>query len=792
MIGGTDRQIEVQLDPDAMRSYGISPAQVSAALARENQEVPAGRIYRGDVEKLVRVTGRIVNPLAFGNIVVATKDNVPVHVRDVGTVVDGSAEARSAAYLNDTRSVSVEVLKVSGSNTVEVADAVRAMITDLQGTLPSDIEFTIVRDDSIGIRHSLSDVQITIMLGAVLTIFIIYLFLNSWRSTVITGLTLPVSVISAFFAMWIFGFTINTMTLLALSLAIGLLIDDAIVVRENIVRHIEMGKDHYRASMEATDEIGLAVLSTTMAVVAVFIPVAFMGGQIGKIFFQFGVTVAFAVLVSLFVSFTLDPMLSSVWSDPEIEHGGHAETRKKTRNPIRRFAFAFDDAFERTADRYRNALGWALRHRLTVIVVAALSIGAAFAIYPLLGFTWIPDYDAGEFNVSFRAPPGSRIEYTTDKGLAIGAVPARTAGGGSSRSSRWAAATAAARTTARCTCASSRAASAQRSQQANRDRPAAQARRDAQREAVDPGTAQHLRRRRTAADPDLRAGAGGVAARSSRREQVLEAVSNVPGITEATSSDEGEIPQLDVEVDRQQAWAAGLGIAVDLGHAAAALPGTACHALGGPQRLLARRAGDLSRLDARLAQDVERIPVLSNNIDLRTGQAVDGPAGAGGARSRAGVGPQQIDRRNLERQISLSVGVLPGYNVGDVANAARTAIASIGLPRRLSHRVRRRRAEPRGDEGLRAGGDHPRGRLHLPHPGVAVRVVHPAAGDHAGAPALVRRRGAGAAGHAGVAQHDVDDRHHHAHGAGDQERHPDDRLREPAARRAAWSGARRC
>ena len=257
---------------------------------------------------------------------------------------------------------------------MEVADAVRAMITDLQGTLPSDIEFTIVRDDSVGIRHSLSDVQLTIMLGAVLTIFIIYLFLNSWRSTVITGLTLPVSVISAFFAMWVFDFTMNTMTLLALSLAIGLLIDDAIVVRENIVRHIEMGKDHYRASMEATDEIGLAVLSTTMAVVAVFIPVAFMGGQIGKIFFQFGVTVAFAVLVSLFVSFTLDPMLSSVWSDPEIERGGHAETRKKTRNPIRRFAFAFNDAV-RAYGRPATATPSAGRcaHRLTVIVVAALS-----------------------------------------------------------------------------------------------------------------------------------------------------------------------------------------------------------------------------------------------------------------------------------------------------------------------------------------------------------------------------------------------------------------------------------
>src|SRR5687767_12536076 len=175
---------------------------------------------------------------------------------------------------------------------------------------------------------------------AILTIAIIYLFLNSWRSTVITGLTLPVSIVSAFFIMWVFGFTINTMTLMALSLAIGLLIDDAIVVRENIVRHVEMGKDHHDAAKDGTDEIGLAVMSTTFAVVAVFVPVAFMGGMIGKIFFQFGVTVAFAVLVSLFVSFTLDPMLSSVWPDPAGERA-HSGKSEKARNAIRRAGLAF-------------------------------------------------------------------------------------------------------------------------------------------------------------------------------------------------------------------------------------------------------------------------------------------------------------------------------------------------------------------------------------------------------------------------------------------------------------------
>src|SRR6266542_2484424 len=362
LSGGETRQIRIELDPSAMRSYGIAPPQVITALQGENQEVPAGRVQRGATEQLVRVTGRIVNPSAFASIVVAVRNGVPVRLGDIAKVIDGAADKRTAA-----------------------------------------------------LRDSLSDVEMNIALGAVLTILIIYLFLNSWRSTVITGLTLPVSIISAFFIMWVFGFTVNTMTLLALSLAIGLLIDDAIVVRENIVRHVQMGKDHVRAAKEGTSEIGLAVMSTSLAVVAVFIPVAFMGGMIGKIFFQFGVTVAFAVLVSLFVSFTLDPMLSSVWPDPSAEsaHGGRSIAR--ARNPIRRVGLAFDGLFERTADKYPRWLRWALSHRALVMGAAAGSIAIAGLIYPHLGFTWLPDVDGGEFNVNVRTPPGSSLSYTIAK-----------------------------------------------------------------------------------------------------------------------------------------------------------------------------------------------------------------------------------------------------------------------------------------------------------------------------------------------------------------------------------------
>jgi HAE1 family hydrophobic/amphiphilic exporter-1 len=676
--GGTTRQIKVQLNADALVAYGISPVQVSQALARENTETPAGRVFRGETERMVRVTGKIRDPMAFADVVVAVRNGAPIRVRDVATVVDGIADRRSASFIGDVRSVTLEVLKVTGSNTVAVSDGVKKVVADMARTLPPDIKLTQVRDDSIKIRESLRDVELSIALGAVLTIMIIYLFLNSWRSTVITGLTLPVSIISAFFVMWLFGFTINTMTLLALSLAIGLLIDDAIVVRENIVRHIEMGKEHHRAALEGTKEIGLAVLSTTLAVVAVFIPVAFMGGQIGKIFFQFGVTVAFAVLVSLFVSFTLDPMLSSVWADPELEHGGHEETRKRTRNPIRKLAFAFDSWFERTSERYRVGLGWALNHRWVMVGAAVASVATAFALFPLLGFTWLPEYDSGEFNVSFRVPPGSRLEYTVGKGqeiqnflrqqpevrftsLSVGG------GGGFGRGSNG-------------------------GQIFVRLKP----KHERDRSMFD---IQTDLRRKLATLPGVRPSiTGNMSIFGGMRqpiqiyvqgpeptrlklaaEQVLATVRTVEGSAEPQSSDEGEIPQLDVRVDRQQAWAAGLAMQTIGATVQPLFQGqraTRWEDPNGYSHDVMVVYPDSERVSP---DDVARIPVVSNNFDPRTGLPATVPLSQV-AEIRPGVGPQQIERGYLERRVTISAGVLPGYQMGNVADKAKAAIDAIGLP----------------------------------------------------------------------------------------------------------------
>ena len=675
VIGGAAREIRIQLDPDAMRAYAISPSQVIAALQRENQEVPAGRIERGETERLVRITGRIVDPKDFATVVVAVRNGTPIRISDVGSVIDGTADRRSSAKFNGAPAVSLDVLKISGSNTVEVADGVKAVVAELSGQLPDDITLSIIRDDSRSIRESLKDVQTTIVLGALLTVAIIYLFLNSWRSTVITGLTLPVSIISSFFIMWVFGFTVNTMTLLALSLAIGLLIDDAIVVRENIVRHMEMGKDHVRASREGTDEIGLAVLSTTLAVIAVFIPVAFMGGMIGRIFFEFGVTVAFAVLVSLFVSFTLDPMLSSVWHDPEIAHGESAAGRRAKAGPIRRLSFAFNDLFERVADRYPAWLKWALVHRALVMVGAALTVVASFVLLPLLGFTYMPTVDVGEFQVSFRTPPGTRIEHAITKGDELAEflreqpdvdTTYTTIGGGFRGGAN----------------------SGQVLVKLAHDR-------DRRQEEVENAVRVRLRELpgvRANIQPARSIFGGGrgqpivvnVQGPEASRlriaaNEVAERMRDVPGIAEPTSSDEGEIPQLDVRVDRQQAWAAGLGIASiasTLRPLFAGQRATEWEDRQGYSHDVVVVYPDSLRTSAA---DVAEIPVPSANIDPRTGQPSMVPL-AQVAEIRAGVGPQQIDRRSLERQVSVSAGVLPGYTTGEVATSVRQAMQTVALP----------------------------------------------------------------------------------------------------------------
>ncbi|MCC6651369.1 MAG: efflux RND transporter permease subunit, partial [Candidatus Eisenbacteria bacterium] len=414
VAGGVRREINVLMLPDRMRALGVSPDMVVAALQRENADVPAGRVQRGTTEDLVRVKGRIVKPADFADVVVVVRAGTPVRLSQVARIEDAQEEERDAAFVSGKRAVSVEIRKVSGGNTVEIADQVRTAVASLNSTLPGGLTLSPVQDNSVWIRESVDDVKKTLLEGALLTVLIVFIFLNSWRSTVITGLTLPVSVIASFLAFNMFGFTLNTMTLMALSLAIGILIDDAIVVRENIVRHVEAGEDHETAARNGTAEIGFAVLSTTMSIVAVFVPVAFMGGIVGRFFFQFGIVVAFAVLVSLLVSFTLDPMLSSRWYDPQAEGGQYTGWLGKL---LKRF----NDSFTGLGKRYRDVIHWALAHRILTLGIAVLSLVIAFALpaMGLVGGEFMPRSDSEETSIAFETPVGSSLGYTRDKGLEL-------------------------------------------------------------------------------------------------------------------------------------------------------------------------------------------------------------------------------------------------------------------------------------------------------------------------------------------------------------------------------------
>lgn len=429
ILGGRQRQIRVLLNPTQMNAYKVSVNQISNALRSENVELPVGTINNQNQEMVIQVNGLVKTPNEFNQIIVAqnrssTGATVPVYLSQVAQVVDGQAEAESASLQNGQPAVAMDIIKMSDANVIDVVDKTQQRLAEIQSTLPPGVTMTVVADSSKSIRGSLNNVVRTLIEGAILAVFIVWLFLGSWRSTIITGLTLPISLLGTLAAIWTFGFSINMMTLLALALCIGLLIDDAIVVRENIVRHVGMGKHHRQAALDGTQEIGLAVLATTLVIVAVFLPVAFMGGIIGRFFYQFGVTVSTAVLLSLFVSFTLDPMLSSIWPDPDAAHQ-HDRVNERVSFRKRPIAWLLD-GFQRLLDRltnlYSHILAWSLRHRLITVLIAIGSLVAAFFAVGLVGKEFVPQADMNEIKVKFETPVNANIDYTQQKAAQVNAV----------------------------------------------------------------------------------------------------------------------------------------------------------------------------------------------------------------------------------------------------------------------------------------------------------------------------------------------------------------------------------
>ena len=416
VVGGTPRQVDFLLDPDRMNAFGVGVGQITTALVAENQDTPAGEIDTGTTVQSITVEGRIERAEAFLDLPVAVQGGLPVTLGDVATIQSGEGTTNSLALLDGERALAIDVVKQQGANTVEVAEAIREAVAELNADdMPEGVSIDIVQDNAVEVEESYESVQAMLIEGAALTTVIVFLFLNSWRSTLITGLTLPISVIGTLTAVYSLGFTLNIMSLLALSLAIGLLIDDAIVVRENIVRHLRMGKTHQQAALDGTNEIGLAVLATTFSIVAVFLPVAFMEGIIGRFFLQFGVTVSVAVLISLFVAFTLDPMLSSVWYDP-------ASDPAARKGFIWRTIDLFDRAFEALGRGYGRLVRWSLRHRFITLFVAFLSFAGGVALVPQVGAEFAPAVDDGRFSVQIETPAGSSLDYTAAKLRQVDAV----------------------------------------------------------------------------------------------------------------------------------------------------------------------------------------------------------------------------------------------------------------------------------------------------------------------------------------------------------------------------------
>src|SRR3954465_3426996 len=410
VVGGIQREMTVELQPAQLEAAGVSVAQVVQALQAQNLAAPVGRLNGGLEERTIRLRGRPEGPTDFAQLVVAERNGNSIRLGQVAKVYDGTEEPRTIALYNGRQAVGVEIIKSKGYSTTQVSDGIRARVAELQRTMPKEVKLQIVQDAGQRVSRAVANVQEALIEGALLTVLVVFLFLNSWRSTVITGLALPVSVLASFIAVWAFGFTLNTMSLLGLSLAIGILIDDAIVVRENIVRHIEMGKDHVTASHEGTDEIGLAVAATTFSIVAVFVPIAFMYGVAGQWFKPFALTIASSVMVSLFVSFSLDPMLSAYWPDPQVE-------AHERRNPVARTLDRFNKWFNRQAERYKSLVAWALDHRVAMVTIAIASFVGALALpaVGLVGASFFGTEDQSEVIIAIETPPGSNLAYTRIK-----------------------------------------------------------------------------------------------------------------------------------------------------------------------------------------------------------------------------------------------------------------------------------------------------------------------------------------------------------------------------------------
>src|SRR5215471_15216229 len=401
--GGLKREIRVWVDPDRMRAYNLSVSEVANALRNQDIELPAGSVTQGARELTVRTLGRVLDAEQFNEIAIAARGPYVVKLRDVGHAEDSTEEPVTAARLNAQPSVTLTVLKQSGTNTVATSDSVKERLEEIKKTLPKDLSLRPVNDQSVFIRAAVNAIKRHLLEGSLLAALIIFAFLANWRTTLIAAVAIPTSIVSTFALMAAMGFTLNQITMLALTLMVGVVIDDAIIVLENIYRFIEeKGMKPFQAAIEGTREIGLAVMATTMSLFAVFLPIGFMGGIVGRFMSSFGFTCAFAIGVSMLVSFTMTPMLSSrfIRVKRPVGPGQHASKE----SPI----FRFLDKY------YTRMLEWSMHHRKTVIAGCVLTIFSIVPLFKFVGKNFLPADDQSQYNVLIRTPEGTSLAATTN------------------------------------------------------------------------------------------------------------------------------------------------------------------------------------------------------------------------------------------------------------------------------------------------------------------------------------------------------------------------------------------
>ncbi len=407
--GGIEREIKINMDSNKIAAYNLTIPEIINSIRSENMDTPGGKITDGKQETSLRSVGNLSSPDQLLKLPIAQRNGVQIYVSHIATIEDTGKDALTITKLNDKTAIGLDIMKQSGSNTVKVVEDAKLELEKIKKELPAGTELVMVRDNSQKINESIHDVLFNLVIGGFLAVAIVFLFLGNWRSTMIAAIAIPTSIIASFLAMKMLNFTLNTMSLLALSLAVGLLIDDAIVVIENIVRHLEMGKDKQKAAAEGTEEIGLAVTATTLTLVAVFLPVGMMTGIVGQFFKQFGITVAVSVLVSLFVALTLTPLLSAKYLT--VDH-------EKSNNKLRRIWMSWNKKFDDWTERYGKLLKYALGQRKKVMIIALALFVGSLTLVPFLGSTFVPDSDNSEITVSATVDPGispERVGEMADK-----------------------------------------------------------------------------------------------------------------------------------------------------------------------------------------------------------------------------------------------------------------------------------------------------------------------------------------------------------------------------------------